>query len=211
MDEKYDLTPKSNAYKESQSDHPEKAVTGEVVRKNKSVGKKFREVFFAEDARTVRNYILSNVLVPAIKDTVRDIIVNAIDISFGGTGTRRTGGTTTTYVNYSGYSGKNSSNSRVSYLDRDRRSHDIDTIYFASRGDAEEVLIDLLESIERYDRGFVRVSDFYHLAGESSNWADDQWGWSDLSDARIAGPARINGQAKYWIDFPRPIPKPVGK
>jgi hypothetical protein len=50
----------------------EKAVTGEVVQKKKSLGKRFKEVFLGADSKGAAGYIVAEVLLPAFRNMVVD-------------------------------------------------------------------------------------------------------------------------------------------
>ena len=48
--------------------------------KKKSEIKKFTDVFIAEDVTSVKNYIVNDVLIPAAKKAISDIVTNGIDM-----------------------------------------------------------------------------------------------------------------------------------
>lgn len=222
---KYNLEPNSNSYKEAKEKEVVEPELIDIpkhvaVRKEKSLGQKFKETFLEEDARTVRGYILHDVLIPAIKETFRDVVMNSLEMFLFGTtrsgSYKKTGGSS--YVNYSGYSIKGSSNSSGYRMDNNRSSHSVDILYFATRDEAEKALRDLIEIIESYDDHFVTVATYYQMNDSDGTytWADRQWGWSELGEARIAGPVRVNAkdengverpQSMYYIVMPAPIPK----
>ena len=85
----------------------EKVVTGKVKTKKKSEVSKFADVFISEDAANVKSYIIFDVLVPTIVDTIRDIAIGSLDMIFGrGTGRNRSGRSSSsnpTYVSYRKY------------------------------------------------------------------------------------------------------------
>lgn len=47
-------------------------VTGKVVTRKTSVGKRLKEVFIGADATSVWAYVAYDILIPAIKDTIAD-------------------------------------------------------------------------------------------------------------------------------------------
>ena len=126
----------------------EKVVTGPVVTKKKSAFSKFADEFISEDAKNVKSYVVGEVLIPAIKKAISDIITDGIDMILYG-GSRRSGG-------------KRSQADRVSYrnyYDRDGRSsrdyrpmansrYSTDDIILSSRAEAEEVLLRGMEICE---------------------------------------------------------------
>jgi len=174
----------------------EKVVTGPVKVRKKSEAKKLADIFISEDAGNVKNYIFMDVLIPAVKKAISDIVTNGIDmILYGETG----------------HSRKNSNVSRTSYRDyssrpgdrRDYRAasmpYDYDEITLTSRGQAQEVLDTLEEIIARYD--VARVADFYELVGITPRHTDNKYGWSDISMAKVM--AVRDG---YLIKLPRALP-----
>ena len=80
-----DYKPNSNRFKEGKVDEPvvrEKkveAITTATVKK-KGEMKKFTDIFISEDVGSVKSYILMDVLVPAIKKAISDIVTNGIDM-----------------------------------------------------------------------------------------------------------------------------------
>ena len=97
--------PNSHKSKEEQKNlvpekRVEKVISGTVKSKKKSEMQKFADVFISEDVNNVKSYIVMDVLVPAIKKAISDIVTNGIDmILYGETGKSK----------------KNSTASKVSY------------------------------------------------------------------------------------------------
>ena len=99
------------------------------------------------------------------------------------------------YVSYSSYYNKKEKRPAST---QSRSRHDFRDIILDSRGEAEEVLSNMVDIL--YDFGEVSVADLYDLCGISnSNWTDNKYGWTDLSGARVKR-ARGGG---YLIDLPR--------
>ena len=100
--------PNSHKYKEESKQLPatteerpkvEKVVTGKVKTKKKSQVTKFADIFISEDAANVKSYVFMDILVPAIKKAISDIVIDSIDMIFyGGTGhsRKRSGGSNAT-------------------------------------------------------------------------------------------------------------------
>lgn len=84
--------PNSHKSKEEQKNlvpekRVEKVISGTVKSKKKSEMQKFADVFISEDVNNVKSYIVMDVLVPAIKKAISDIVTNGIDmILYGETG-----------------------------------------------------------------------------------------------------------------------------
>lgn len=81
----------------------EKVISGSAKPKKKGEMQKFADVFISEDVGNVKSYILMDVLVPAIKKAISDIVTNGIDmILYGETGRTRkaSSGTKVSYGKY---------------------------------------------------------------------------------------------------------------
>lgn len=191
----------------------EKVVTGKVERRKKPLSRRFLEVFVQDDAQSVGHYILFDVLIPAAKDVIADVVSQGIERTlFGGSRSsgRRPGfrsGAPTGHVSYNRYSSTPPWNRDRRDEPRDisrksRASHDFDEIILATRNEATEVIDRLFELVSRYDQ--ATVSDLYELVGIAGNFTDEKWGWTDI---RGAGVTRISvrGEAQYLLDLPKPI------
>lgn len=175
-------TPKEENKKEDKK--LEKIVTGNVKKRKKTLGKKMAETFLGDDTKSVTQYIIYDVLIPAAKETLSSMVSGGVEmLLFGetkGRNTRRDRGKS--YVSYSSYY-KNEDRDR---RDRDRSSrarHNFDDIILDSRGEAEEVLSRLVDLVEEY--GMVSVADLYELVGVTSSFTDNKYGWTNLSSASV--------------------------
>lgn len=183
--------------KEQAEKKVEKAIVGKAKVKKKTEMSKFKDIFISEDASNVKSYVLMDVLIPAIKKAVSDIVTNGIDmILYGGTGGKR----------------KRSDFERVSYRNcydqrddrpigrgRTRTGYSYDDVILDSRGEAEEVLSRMDELIDQY--GEVSVGDLYDLVGITGNYTDQRYGWKDI---RNATPMRV--REGYMLKLPRTEP-----
>lgn len=200
-----DYAPNSHKAKEekAQTEVPErkkleKVVTGKVKTKKRNEMSKLGEIFIAEDARNVKSYILMDVLVPAVKKAISDIVTNGIDMLLFGEGgrTRKTSSVSTvSYRNY--YDQKDT---RRDYSNtRTRTGYSYDDIILETRGEAEEVLARMDELIETY--GIVSVADLYDLVGKTCNYTDNKYGWTNI---RNAEPIRVRDG--YMLKMPKAGP-----
>jgi hypothetical protein len=193
--------PNSNKYKNEQKEERRKVepvVSTPANVKKKSELSKFANTFISEDARNVKSYIFTDVLVPAIKKLVGDIVKDGIEmILWGGTSRgNSSGGSRASHVSYDRFS---SGNSRP-VASSARTPYSYDDLTFANRGETEEVLARMDELVADY--GFVTVADLYDLAGRTGNYTDNKYGWTNLRNARIV---RLrNGE--YMIELPRAYP-----
>lgn len=196
-----EYTPNSHKYKEEKKEREkvEKVVTGAVKRKKKSELEKLGGAIISEDARNVKNHVIMDVLIPAFKNALSDVVTDGINmILFGDTRRRSSSGSRSSYVAYdTRYSGSSSPYRR----DTARRNteYDFDDVILDSRGEAEEVLDRMLELIDTY--GLVRVADLYDLVGLSCNYTDNKYGWTSLRTAEV-----IRGRDGYGLKLPKATP-----
>ena len=84
---------KSNSHKSNEVDERKKVgkvVKGKVKTKKKSGITKFTDVFISEDVSSVKSYIIGEVLIPAMKKALSDIVTNGIDmILYGESGVNK--------------------------------------------------------------------------------------------------------------------------
>ena len=175
----------------------EKVVHGRVRTKPKSGISKITDIFISEDAANVKSYIVMDVLVPAVKKAISDIVRDGIDMILYGESRGRKNGSASGYVSYRDYS---RSDDRDRFRDsRSRSSYAHDDIVLDSRGEAEEVLTRMDELIDTY--GNVSVADLYDLVGKSSEYTDNKYGWTNI---RNAEPIRVRDG--YMLKLPKALP-----
>lgn len=191
----------------AQTDRPKvkKVVTGEARIKSPSFGAKLKSTFTGDDARSVGTFILFDVVVPAVKSMLADAASQGTErLLFGDQSSRpRTRGSGNgQHIPYSrmsmGSSNSSRRNSPREFDDRDRATHNFDSIIVESRPEAEEILDRLTISIEEY--GSARVTDFYEMVGITGSFTDDKWGWLSLRDSGIK---HVRGG--YLIVLPLPV------
>ena len=197
--------PNSHKSKEEQRESdalPEKKVgkviTGSAKSKKKGEMQKFADVFISEDVGNVKSYIIMEVLVPAVKKAISDIVTNGIDmILYGETGRTKKNGTASK-VSYRSYYDKR--DDRRDYgSSRTRTGYDYDDVILDNRGEAEEVLSRMDELIATY--GLVSVADFYDLVGITGSYTDNKYGWTDIRNASV-----VRVHDGYTIKLPRALP-----
>ena len=200
-----DITPNSHKYKKelqnknnSKPKKIEKVVKGKVKTKKKN---KLAGVFISEDASNVKSYVFMDVLVPAIKQAVADIVKDGINIILYGDTGRRSSSGNSQYVSYRDYTSRYGNNNR--YRERQRMSSSrrmYDDIILESRGEAEDVLDRMCEIIDSYD--FVTVTDLYDLVGITGNFTYSNYGWSNLRTAEV-----IRVHDGYMLKLPKAQPR----
>lgn len=191
---------KSNSYKSKENiseKKVEKIVTGEVRTKRKSEAGKIKELFISDDASNVKSYVIMDVLIPAIKKAISDIVTNGIEmILYGETGksSRRSNAERVSYRSY--YDDRHD----VPRTIRSSSRYEVDDVIFENRGEAERVLESMDELIGKY--GIVSVADMLDLSGITPNYTDNRYGWTSLYSAAVT---RIR-DGGYTIKLPRAMP-----
>lgn len=178
----------------------EKVITGKVVTRKKSLGKRFMETFVGDDISNVSFYIIHDVLIPAAKNTLSDMLHGVTDMVIDGArkgaGVRREKGRS--HISYNSMGSHNRRDERRDISPRNRARHNFDEVIIESRGEAEEVLSLLVD--HAYEYGQVTVSDLYDLVGITGNFTDNKWGWVNLSSASVS---RVSGG--YMLNLPKTI------
>jgi hypothetical protein len=197
-----DIVEKVEGEQEKKEKHIEKVAQGK--RKKKPAAKKVGEAIIGEDMSEVKSYLIWDVLIPAVKDTIADLVKKGIDaMLFGGTqaprNVHREGGRSR--ASYSDYYDRNKRGRDDRRLRRPSRRaiHSFDDILFEDRFSAENVL-SCMEDITM-DYGMVSVADFYELAGEEAQYTDNKYGWGDVRDAEV-----VRTRDGWIIDLPKPEP-----
>lgn len=174
-----------------------KVVTGKVVTKKKSAFSKITDEIISEDAKNVKSYVLGEVLIPAIKKAISDIVTDGIDMILYGEsrkGGRRTIADRVSYTSYSGRGGINR-DSRPALGNR----YAADDIILANRADAQDVLDRMDEIVETY--GVVTVADLKDLVGITGNYTDNKYGWMSTAAMDV-----VRVREGYMIKVPRAVP-----
>lgn len=186
----------------------EKVVTGDAVKRKTPLGKRLAETFLGGDAKTVANYVVFDVLVPAAKDMMSDAISQGFDrMLWGDSRSARRGGggrarpDSAGHVSYNRM-GPSRGREREEPRQMSRRGqagHDFDEIILASRIEADTVLDRMFDLLKQYES--VTVSDLYSLVGITPSFTDNSWGWTELPGARV-----VRDGGGYLLDLPRPKP-----
>lgn len=193
----------------NQQEEPKKEIkkVTSATKRKKSMAKKFKEAFVGEDGddQSVADYILYDVLVPAAKNTISDMVTGGIEMILYGErrgSSRMNRDRGRSYVNYSGYSTRRDDNrarngSRVRRSARDRVYND--DIIIPTRGEAEQTIDRLLDIIDQY--GSASIADLYSLTGIDSDFTDNSYGWTNLSTASVS-----RTRDGYILNLPRAYP-----
>ena len=177
----------------------DKVVKGEI-KKKLGTSKILSNEFVKEEPSYVRDYILGEVVLPAVKNLIADIINNGVSMFlFGETRAPRRGDARDRgryYQTDRGYRRDEYDEPRERRYRNRMRYDDFSHIIMTSRVDAITVLNDMRDYIEDY--GSVTVSNLYELVGEDSQGIDNSYGWTNLERAYIR-----DVRDGYIIEFPK--------
>lgn len=211
------LEPNSHKYKAEKANGGDKKEPGsrekvspivkrdQVVSTKKPLGKKFAETFMTEDTKDVKSWLLMDVIIPGVKNTILDILSMMF---FGEVDSRRGRGKRRRYDDdrhdYSSYYGGSSSNRERrssrrkdnSYYDSDDRV-DFRNIVLRNRDDAEDLIEEMRRRIK--SEGSVSVATLLDLVDVPGRYTDNNWGWDDDRDIGIR---RVS--SGYLIDVAEP-------
>lgn len=196
-----DYKPNSHKYKAEEKEAEnekkvEKVVSGTAKVRKKNGARKLADVFVSEDAGNVKSYIIFDVVIPAIKDVLSNVVKDSVDmILFGGTSNRKRSSTNSSYISYNRYSDRRDDrrhDSRSSYASR----YSFDDIVVDTKGEAEDVLERMDELLDTY--GMVTVADLCDLVGISCEYTDNKYGWTNLRNART-----VRVRDGYMLDLPK--------
>lgn len=175
---------------------------GAATAKKPSLGKKFREQFAGDSASTVGNYILIDVVVPALKNLIWDIGSEGLKKFLFGGASRPGSGVGSSILgsrsgtNYTKYSG-NASNAQREVTPATRATNDFSDVLVPTRAEGEEVLDQLQNYIDEY--GVVSVNDYYAALGISADFTAVKYGWKSISSAEVR-----HTREGYLLVMPRP-------
>lgn len=196
--------PNSHKSKEEQKESTsekkiEKVISGSVKSKKKNEIQKFADVFISEDVNNVKSYIVLDVLVPAIKKAISDIVTNGIDMILYGESGRTKKNSTSSKISYRSYYEKENDQKRSYNSTSVKSGYSYDDIILDNRGEAEDVLARMDELVATY--GIVSVADLYDLVGITGAYTDNKYGWTDVRSATV-----VRTRDGYLIKLPKVLP-----
>ena len=197
MDEYKSNSHKSKELNKAPEKRVEKVINGPAKVKKKSESKKLVGLFIKDDIENIGMYILTEVMVPAVKRTILD----SVKALLGETGSSSRGGTSASKVSYRAFFEPDATR-RTPYNSASAGTgFDYDNISYDTRGDAESVL-DALTDLVNSQYGVASVADLYDLSNISTdNYMLGRYGWTDLRTAKV-----MPTNDGYMIKLPRALP-----
>ena len=170
----------------------------EFVTRRRSVGKKLGDILLNGDLQDVKSYLIEDVLIPSVKETIFELANKGLDmLLFGGTG-RTASKPSQTYISYNNYSNQSGHRSAPE-RSRNRREEigfNDEELIFRERGPAEMVLEKMMAIFEEYH--IVTKADLNDIMNRTGNFTDNNWGLTDMAGACVE---RVRGG--YLLNLPK--------
>ena len=185
----------------------EPVIKGSAVERKEPLHKKFMSAYAGDSAQSVGGYILMDIVVPATKNLIVDIVSQGINrLMFGssrptGGFSRQGGGVPYGKFFNAGASNNRQQESQPVMSTHARANHAFGEIILQTRSDAEIVLESLRDLIETY--GSCKVVDLYQLVRVTPDFTDQKYGWTNLAQGRV-----LQIREGYLLDLPKPVVLP---
>jgi hypothetical protein len=169
----------------------EKVTTGEVIKRKKPLGERFKALFLGADLKSVARYVAGDVLLPALKNMAVDTIEQGAKRAIYGdsAASRRASSSMMNRPrisynspidrSYSTRQGAMLPQQPPHYGPQSRRIQNVGEIILSTRNEAELVLQGMRDILDQYES--VSVADLYELVGLPSSHVDHTWGWTNLA------------------------------
>ena len=191
--------------KEKETKQLERVTMNEVTRRKQPLGRRFLSTFIAGDPKKVTQDVIMEVLIPAARDLITDVVTRAFEQwVYGDSKSARsrpsrpsgTGG----YVSYNRFS-SSSGSSILNRREEERRpSRDIpsvDDLVVGTRAEAETVIDRMFDIVNRWEQ--ASVHDLYELVGITGEPIHQNWGWTNMEGSNF----RRVGTGEYLLIFPK--------
>lgn len=179
----------------------QKVVSVDAVQRPKSLGRRFKGIFFGGEVKGATRYIFADVLVPALKNMVVDATSKGVERVIYGDSPRRRYDPGRPRISYNTPPLDRYSSTRRGMLpdqpphSAPMRRQDVGEIILVSRADADMVIERLTDIIDKYD--VASIADLHELVGLPTTYVDNKWGWSVLKYANIR-----QVREGYLLDLP---------
>lgn len=212
-----EFPPNSQMAKSTEQPRQKRApvTSAEARERKRGLGRQFKETFFSGSGRDAASFMINDVVVPAIRDTLHDALQAGLErVIYGerasGRRPRFGGAPPTTQNNYGQVNyphtpyqsmSKPTAAAPTRMVTRSARARQsFNELIIPSRQEATDVIDMLHEIMSQY--GSVSVADLYDLTDVQSSHTDVKWGWTNLQGARAV--RQRNGG--FLLDLPDPEP-----
>lgn len=186
---------KPNSYKSKTQPNAPKATPivskDSVISTKKSLGQKFVDTFITEDKEDIKTWLIMDVVVPGIKNTILDMLsMMFFSGKSSGYGRQKNRYYNSENVSYNSYYKSQYNRNRYTQRGQDDSPQmaqngkvDYRNIVLKRRDDAERVADEMQRRI--VDFGQVSIGDMLDLMEITGSYTDQNWGWTDPRDIGI--------------------------
>ncbi len=193
--------------------HPEVEVVAKAEVTKRSLGQRIKNYIFAGNMQDLRGYLISDILVPTVKDLISESVSKGIDmLLFNDSSPRRSSSNRireasrsslgNAYINYNNSSSnrdRRNKPARDRYVEENVAELEDGYLTWATRPKAEEVRNKMIDILDEYD--VVTVGTFYELAGFKTEPNDFNYGWYNLSTAEVVR----TRDGRYRLELPKAV------
>lgn len=185
------IKPNSDEYRSAMAKNEERehlkplVAADSVVSTKPTLLRKLTSRFIKTDAKDIKNYVISEVIVPGLQNAFLDTIAMMFGKSVDSYDKDRRSGRKRNYSSsYKGtdYSSRSRRDDNRDY-DRDDDRVDYRNIILKDRRDAEDIVNTMKDIID--EDGKVTVAQLLDLVGCESEFTDLRWGWTSPRDIRV--------------------------
>lgn len=208
------LKPNSEKYKREHVEKKSKRVDpvvkrDKIVSTKKPLSKKFMETFVEEDIKDIKEHFIFDMLIPGLKNGCLDFMETMFfGSSSRGRSSYRGRDDRKSYSSYYYRDDRNTSRNHNTRSNRDEKKNnryesksdkiDYQNIILRNRADAERIVDEMCKRIDEFEA--CSVADFFDLLDLTSQYVDNNWGWTDENDIKIR---RVS--SGFLIDVPEAV------
>lgn len=190
----------------------EKIVTGEVIKRKTPLSRKLKNMVLGEDFQGSVSYVKDYIIIPALRDMVFGAFTKAAErrIYPEQERQRRSRAPSSSLISRISFNAPVQRDPRETgmlphqppHMATGRRTQDIGDIILSSREEAEAILEQLDNFVEKYGR--ATQGDLFASLGYPISFTDEAWGWTNLVKVKVK-------QVKegFLIDLPDPEALPI--
>ena len=166
-------------------------------RAKKTTLQRFKDAFIVTSAKDLKTFIVSEVIIPSIRDCISDIFHRGVDMTLYGESRATTRGRKGIYgasrPSYEEYYGK----SKGAVVTKSASGYNLDDMVFESRQQADAAFEEMCEKLDEYN--VVSVYDYYDICGQTADFTDHNYGWTSLEGSSI-----LRDRNGWRLHMPKP-------
>lgn len=190
---------KTEVVKTSKNKKVNRVTKGPVKVKQKSEFRKFADAFIGEDIPNLKDFIVKDIVIPAIRKTLWDITTGSADMFFGNGRNNKNGRRIDTVSYRRDYNSISYGGRNIGNRDSAKPTFDYKNIFLATKDEAVDVLTQLDELLDQYD--VVSINDYYDTVGVTGDPTACNYGWKNLDSAHV-----IRTRDGWAVSLPRAMP-----